>query len=135
GAAAIPSNRENSNGAPGGNRTPDPQLRRLLLYPTELLALHARWCRIRSAFALQVGAPGFEPGTSCSQSRRDTRLRYAPRAFECIRGGNENQLPRHEKMQSPRQRLSSIPLTRRAHPSPRAALETHDPDGSRVPSP
>jgi hypothetical protein len=26
----------------------------------------------------QVGAPGFEPGTSCSQSRRDTRLRYAP---------------------------------------------------------
>ena len=28
-----------SQGAPGGNRTPDPQLRRLLLYPTELLAL------------------------------------------------------------------------------------------------
>ena len=26
-----------------------------------------------------IGAPGFEPGTSCSQSRRDTRLRYAPR--------------------------------------------------------
>ena len=25
-----------------------------------------------------VGAPGFEPGTSCSQSRRDTWLRYAP---------------------------------------------------------
>jgi hypothetical protein len=25
--------------APGGNRTPDRQLRRLLLYPTELLAL------------------------------------------------------------------------------------------------
>ena len=25
-----------------------------------------------------IGAPGFEPGTSCSQSRRDTRLRYAP---------------------------------------------------------
>ena len=27
-------------GLSGGNRTPDPQLRRLLLYPTELLALH-----------------------------------------------------------------------------------------------
>ena len=27
----------------------------------------------------QVGAPGFEPGTSCSQSRRDTGLRYAPK--------------------------------------------------------
>src|ERR1700694_5042477 len=26
-----------------------------------------------------VGAPGFEPGTSCSQSRRDTGLRYAPK--------------------------------------------------------
>src|SRR5215208_737929 len=26
----------------------------------------------------QVGAAGFEPATSCSQSRRDTRLRYAP---------------------------------------------------------
>src|SRR2546428_13440633 len=26
------------NGAPGGNRTPDPQLRRLMLYPTELRA-------------------------------------------------------------------------------------------------
>ena len=29
-------------------------------------------------FIVGVGAPGFEPGTSCSQSRRDTRLRYAP---------------------------------------------------------
>jgi hypothetical protein len=26
----------------------------------------------------QVGATGFEPVTSCSQSRRDTWLRYAP---------------------------------------------------------
>ena len=25
-----------------------------------------------------VGAPGFEPGTSCAQGRRATRLRYAP---------------------------------------------------------
>src|SRR5262249_46423139 len=41
---------------------------------------------------LEVGAPGFEPGTSCSQSRRDTRLRYAPRAFECIRASTRNQL-------------------------------------------
>jgi hypothetical protein len=27
-----------------------------------------------------VGATGFEPATSCSQSRRATRLRYAPSA-------------------------------------------------------
>src|ERR687895_704238 len=33
----------------------------------------------RSRSRSEVGAPGFEPGTSCSQSRRDTRLRYAPR--------------------------------------------------------
>ena len=26
----------------------------------------------------EVGAPGFEPGTSCSQSRRATELRHAP---------------------------------------------------------
>jgi hypothetical protein len=26
-----------------------------------------------------IGAPGFEPGTSCSQSRRATGLRYAPK--------------------------------------------------------
>ena len=26
----------------------------------------------------QVGVPGFEPGTSCSQSKRATRLRYTP---------------------------------------------------------
>jgi hypothetical protein len=25
-----------------------------------------------------VGAPGFEPGASCSQSKRATGLRYAP---------------------------------------------------------
>ena len=26
-----------------------------------------------------VGAPGFEPGTSCAQGKRATRLRHAPR--------------------------------------------------------
>jgi hypothetical protein len=25
-----------------------------------------------------VGAPGFEPGTSCAQGKRATRLRHAP---------------------------------------------------------
>ena len=34
---------------------------------------------IRWGLNRQVGAPGFEPGTSCSQSRRDTGLRYAPK--------------------------------------------------------
>ncbi len=26
-----------------------------------------------------VGAPGFEPGTSCAQGKRATRLRHAPK--------------------------------------------------------
>jgi hypothetical protein len=26
----------------------------------------------------EIGAPGFEPGTSCSQSRRATGLRHTP---------------------------------------------------------
>jgi hypothetical protein len=30
-----------------------------------------------------VGAPGFEPGTSCAQGRRATRLRYAP-TVKCL---------------------------------------------------
>ena len=29
-------------------------------------------------FAVLVGAPGFEPGTSCAQGKRATRLRHAP---------------------------------------------------------
>ena len=31
-----------------------------------------------------VGAPGFEPGASCAQGRRATRLRYAPTMTCCI---------------------------------------------------
>ena len=49
------------NGALWAIRTPDPQLRRLLLYPAELRAQ-------------LVGTIGFEPTTSCSQSKRSTRL-------------------------------------------------------------
>src|SRR3954452_9209262 len=54
-------------GAPGGTRTHNPQLRRLVLYPVELRAP-------------LVGVERFELPTSCSQSRRATRLRYTPRA-------------------------------------------------------
>ena len=66
------------DGAPGGTRTPDPQLRRLMLYPPELLAPRRGPVRARHSSAARVGAAGFEPATSCSQSRRDTGLRYAP---------------------------------------------------------
>src|SRR3954469_12160917 len=44
-------------GAPGGNRTPDPQLRRLLLYPTELLAQAVAEFNQETSL-IQSGRPG-----------------------------------------------------------------------------
>lgn len=67
----LPGFPESINGAPGRARTPDPRLRRPLLYPAELLAP-------------VVGARGFEPPTPCSQGRCATRLRYAPTRTSCL---------------------------------------------------
>ncbi len=41
----------------------------------------ARQPEEESGTILLVGARGFEPPTSCSQSRRATGLRYAPTSF------------------------------------------------------
>ena len=41
--------------------------------------------RRNSDFELFVGVAGFEPTTFCSQSRRDTGLRYTPKIFANIR--------------------------------------------------
>ena len=60
-------------GLPGGTRTHNPQLRRLVLYPVELRA--ARMQRDPNL----VGVERFELPTSCSQSKRATRLRHTPR--------------------------------------------------------
>ena len=62
-------------GLPGGIRTPDPRLRRPPLYPAELQAAGDRLPAGR-----EIGAPRFELGTPCSQSRCATRLRHAPSA-------------------------------------------------------
>ena len=43
--------------------------------------------------ALAVGAAGFEPATSCSQSTRATRLRYAPRTRSLPVEGSEGYAP------------------------------------------
>ena len=51
----------------GERRHTPPQLSSLLSVPLLSIAATAA-----------IGATGFEPVTSCSQSRRDTRLRYAP---------------------------------------------------------
>jgi hypothetical protein len=51
-------------------------------YPQVVPRLSATLASARRNRALagekRIGAPGFEPGTSCSQSRRATRLRHAP---------------------------------------------------------
>ena len=71
------------SGAPGRNRTCNPRLRRPMLYPIELRAQKLS-CRPRLLSDLQrkpkklVGVERFELPTSCSQSRRATRLRYTP---------------------------------------------------------
>ena len=93
-------------GDPRGIRTPDPRLRRPLLYPTELLdpmeramgiepttsawkagVLPLNYARIflPAAARLTAGAPnfvvgaaGFEPATPCSQGRCSANLSHAP---------------------------------------------------------
>ena len=62
-------------GAPGRTRTCDPQLRRPLLCPAEL---GAHFEVVAGRYATLVGAEGFEPSTSCPQSRCATRLRHTP---------------------------------------------------------
>ena len=65
-------------GLPGRTRTSDPQLRRLMLYPTELRADFDPPGRGLTAAQL-VGARGFEPPTPCAQGRCATRLRHTPK--------------------------------------------------------
>lgn len=70
--------------APRGIRTPNLLIRSQALYPVELRAQH---CTASPTIDLHhhvfvphttVGATGFEPADSCSQSKRVTGLRYAP---------------------------------------------------------
>jgi hypothetical protein len=75
-------------GAPGGSRTPNRRSRSPMLYPVELRALDRNCAPGRPGppnenrvAAGMVGVEGFEPPTSCSQSRRATRLRYTPSAW------------------------------------------------------
>jgi hypothetical protein len=58
--------------APGEIRTPDPLLRRQMLYPPELQALRIRMPR------WAIGEVGFEPTTSCSQGKRANQAAPLP---------------------------------------------------------
>ena len=86
----------------GGIRTPDPRLRRPLLYPTELRTHIARICRyiyladpkrvmgieptypawkagvLPLNYTRTIGVTGFEPATSWSQTRRSSQAEPHP---------------------------------------------------------
>ena len=64
---------------PEGIRTPDRLLRRQMLYPAELRDQSSIKKERQPSCLFFVGVAGFEPTTSCSQSRRDTGLRYTPK--------------------------------------------------------
>ena len=61
---------------PDRDRTCNPQLRRLVLYPIELRAPSRAYPKIIGLKL--VGVERFELPTSWSQTRRATRLRYTP---------------------------------------------------------
>ena len=82
----VPKKKKN---VPGGIRTPDPRLRRPLLYPTELLAQAAKLCQAfpikkqeeytnNNQSLLLIGVTGFEPATSRSLTERSTKLSHTP---------------------------------------------------------
>ena len=75
---------------PEGIRTPDPRLRRPLLYPTELLTHTKRVMGIEPTYPAwkagvlplnytrRVGVTGFEPAASWSQTRRSSQAEPHP---------------------------------------------------------
>ena len=82
----------NAIGDRGGTRTHDRLIRNQLLYPAELLDLSFHrpgGCAGRFLFFRYVGVTGFEPVTSCSQSRRDDRTTLHPGTLLAVRGGFE----------------------------------------------
>ena len=80
----------------GGIRTPDPRLRRPLLYPTELQTHNTEfsvqagdgnrthvsslegWCSTIELHPHDIGVTGFEPATSWSQTRRSSQAEPHP---------------------------------------------------------
>ena len=92
------------NGAPDRNRTCNPRLRRPMLYPVELRAQPGNYTDAtglspdqqhpsqhapkQPSCQILVGAEGFEPTTSSSQSWRSTRLSYTPPNPSACRTGS-----------------------------------------------
>ena len=80
-------------GLPGRDRTCDHLLRRQVLYPTELRA-----DRLVSMHVWKlVGVKRFELPTSCSQSRRATRLRYTPGRSRILHEKRKNAIGKKQR--------------------------------------
>ena len=85
----------------GGIRTPDPRLRRPLLYPTELqtrmctcrhkagdgnrthVSSLEGWCSTIELHLRNIGVTGFEPAASWSQTRRSSQTEPHPDPIPC----------------------------------------------------
>ena len=63
-------------------RTCDRLLRRQMLYPAELRDHSSKMVSFPENCSFFVGVAGFEPATSCSQSRRDNRATLHPEFAE-----------------------------------------------------
>src|SRR3989338_217583 len=121
-------------GVPDRNRTCNPQLRRLVLYPVELRA--QSFCSTilmpLNTFKNLVGVEGFEPPTSCSQSRRATRLRYTPCRYRSSSEGSmiyiADLLVKHFHKYQQDQHIAPISLPHRAISEKMAALFPPPPD-------
>ena len=77
-----------------------------------------------------VGAPGFEPGTSCAQGRRATRLRYAPtEAAESLEKSVETidsaHVPRHPHLPISKSDFPAAPPFSRTYPRKRTQKRSH----------
>ena len=91
---------------------------------------------MRAPLVALVGVPGFEPGASCSQSRRATKLRHTPHACACrprqSRGEERVRNLGRVRSSAPTaaEYLAELPADRReALEAVRQVILTHLPDG------
>jgi hypothetical protein len=92
--------------APDRIRTYDPRLRRPLLCPTELRAQKRStrssegFPQSRRAAGTRIGALGFEPRASCSQSRRANRAALRPAEHDSLTGGDAGVNPLSHRLEA-----------------------------------
>ena len=106
------------SGAPGAIRTPDPQIRSLVLYPAELRARRLHWWPARGG--PEAAPPIHEGGSALSSSAQPMRMRRRQHDVEARAGGERRvgQACRHAPRPA-RARWRGRGRCRRLWPSPR----------------